>query len=180
MDNRAPSMLKPTLIAGLTMGVVTSIPGLDVLNLCTCCSLVALGGFLGSFLYSRSCREANVGFRPGNGALVGLITGAFWAVAATIVGSLLFALIGNPVMKSLLETLLENPDLPPEALDAIEQALDEMEQRSLTLLKVVLSFFQSVIVGAIFATLGGLIGGAVFKVEPAPPVGDASPPPVQV
>lgn len=51
---------------------------------------------------------------------------------------------------------------------------------------VLFGLFMSLLLGAIFATIGGLIGGSVFKREPAtePPHGDVGappppPPPVQ-
>ena len=66
MDNRAPSMLKATLIGGLTAGVVSGLPFVSALNAC-CCALVIGGGFLAAFIYSRDCQRAGVAFRPGSG-----------------------------------------------------------------------------------------------------------------
>ena len=178
MDNRAPSMLKPTFIAGAIFGVLVAIPGISLLNNCTCCSLVAACGFVAAFLYSRDCKREGCEFGPGPGALVGLIAGAFYALVTSIVGSIVFVTIGDPVLRGVLEWAQQNPDMPPEALDGIDRALEDMSSKAMGFGKMVIGFFFSVLVGAIFSTLGGLIGGTVFKVQPpaAPPASQAPPP----
>jgi hypothetical protein len=52
----------------------------------------------------------------------------------------------------------------PEVIDRIAEGLESAGP----LLIVVAVFFLWLILGAIFATIGGLIGGAAFKVEAAP------------
>jgi hypothetical protein len=178
-------MLKSTLLAGVVTGVIAALPFVDVFNCCTCCSLVVLGGFLASMLYSRECRAANHPFRPANGAVVGLVAGAFYAVTVTIVGLLFMVTVGQPGAEWLLgaayEALQSNPDVPAESLEQLEAAREELGQ--LNAWKVIQSFLLAVLVGAVFSTIGGLIGGAMFKVEaaPAPPARDdwSAPPDVR-
>jgi hypothetical protein len=71
---------------------------------------------------------------------------------------------------------LEGLDLDPEMVDAIVDFF-EMSQSNSALIILVL-FGVSLLVGLIFSTIGGLIGGAVFKVEPSPsaPSGMGQPP----
>ncbi len=76
MDKTAPSMLKATMIGGLTAGFVGGVPIIGAVNVC-CCALVIAGGFLAAFLYSNECKSHGVEFRAGNGALVGLVAGLF-------------------------------------------------------------------------------------------------------
>ena len=38
MDDRSPSMLKPTLISGTLFGVLAGLPLLHYVNYCTCCT----------------------------------------------------------------------------------------------------------------------------------------------
>lgn len=169
MDRPAPSMFKPALIGGGVFGALAAIPGFDVLNTCTCCSLVIAGGFLSAYLYSKECRAAGSHFSPGTGALVGLIAGAFFALATTIVGTMVVMTFGKPAIAWLLESLQTMPNVPPEAQDQLDEARRQLDDQAFSILSAVWMFFTSVLLGAIFSTIGGLIGGAVFKVQPVPP-----------
>jgi hypothetical protein len=166
MDDRSPEMLRPTLLSGLICGVPAAIPGLNVLNACTCCSFVWICGFLAAYMYSRACTDRGVEFRPGGGALVGLIAGAFYALFFSVASAVKQALVGNPFVRMMLEWIRTQPNLPDESLDRIDFVLEHLDEWSF--LGIVVSFFGWVLIGAIFSTIGGLIGGAVFKVERKP------------
>lgn len=179
MDSRAPSMLKATMIGGIAAGAASAFPLVNLLN-CFCCALVIGGGFLAAFLYSRECAGAGVAFRGGNGAVVGLVSGLFFAIAAVIVGTLVAAVMPQPDPEEMLEAMRQFGDVPPEAEDFVYNFV----AGGLTVGKVILNFFIYLLMGAVFATVGGLIGGAVFKVEPPPPApptqGTVPPPPPTV
>ena len=53
MTDSSPSMLKSTLIGGLSLGILAAMPVIGVLN-CACCALVIAGGFLAAFLLAIS------------------------------------------------------------------------------------------------------------------------------
>jgi len=182
MDERSPDLLRPTLIAGVAFGAVASVPFLNLLN-CACCALVVGCGFFGSWLYAGECRRQLLGFRPANGAVVGLVAGAFYAMTASILETVLHLLIGDPTAKVLLGALRGIPNLPAENRETLEQALRQAAEATPTVGSFVLGFFMAVLVAAVFSTLGGLIGGAVFRCsppEPMPPTSDGDgyvPPP---
>ena len=182
MDRNLPSMLKPTLVSGALFGALAGLPYLDVMNICTCCSFIIVCGFVASFLYSGQCRAAGIQFKPGTGALVGLIAAAFYAVVQTVVEALSQAVVG-PVgalwlIESMLGFLQGVPDAPAESLDRLEDLLDQMnDEQQVSPFSIVWSFFTSMLIGAAFSTIGGLIGGVVFKVEAAPPAPPAPPGP---
>ena len=159
MKPGSPSMLKATLIGGSAAGVLSSLPLVGALN-CLCCSLIVGGGFFAAYLYAQSCRSHGVEFRPGTGALVGLVAAFFYAIASTIVG-MIFRPDVDEVM-SQMESMGQN--VPPEVLDWVTWFLKIVG----TPLGALLAFGFSLILGAIFSTLGGLIGGAAFKVEAQP------------
>jgi hypothetical protein len=160
MDNQAPSMLKPTLIGGMVFGLIGGLPFISMLN-CACCSLVIGGGFLASYLYSKECRREGAGFRPGGGALVGLVAGLFYAIAQTVVDGIFKKIMPQPDPQQIVD-MLEQFEMPPESID---MAMKFMEGAG-TFMGMVFLFFLVLLVAAVFSTIGGLIGGAVFKVTP--------------
>lgn len=173
MNDRSPDMLKPTLIAGVVFGTIAALPFFGLLN-CVCCALILGAGFFAAYLYSAECKRQKAEFRPGNGAVVGLITGAFYAMMYTLVGAVVQLTVGDFVSKAVLEWLRNLPNMPAESSEAIQRAIESSGK--LTAFALVMGFFLNLLLGAIFSTVGGLIGGAVFKVErPAsPPPGPAS------
>ena len=175
MDNAAPSMLKATLIGGGAAGVAGAIPVVNYLN-CLCCALVIAGGFLAAYLYSKDCGAAGVEFRPGSGALVGLVAGLFYAIAATIVGVILRPFMAEPNIEEIVEAL-EQANFDPAAIDAGIEWIELV----LSPIGILFVFFATLLAAAVFSTIGGLIGGAVFKVEPPPSMpsgmGQVPPPP---
>ena len=175
MDARQPDLLKPTLISGLAFGLASAIPFLNLLNVFCCCGLVWGCGLLAAYLYGQSCRAAGVAFRPGTGATVGLLAGAFFAVS-TAVFNTLFSMMFGPAIVEMMSRLVGNiPTVPPWVLDILDRAREDAGKFSL------LSFIFSLIIwsvaGAVFSTLGGLLGGALFKHEPPPPPPPLVPPP---
>jgi len=69
--------------------------------------------------------------------------------------------------------------MQPEVLEQLDRAVEQAGAFSLS--GLILGLLFSVGVAAVFSTAGGLIGGAVFKVEqpapPAPPSAPYAPPP---
>ena len=171
MDSRAPSMLKATLIGGALFGFLGGLPIIGALN-CACCALFVAGGFLASFLQSKECSAAGIEFKPGSGALVGLVSGLFYAVASTIVSGIV-GLFFRPDPEQTLE-MMEQFGMPAEYMDTAAKFMEG----SSGVMGIVLGFFVTLLIAAVFSTIGGLIGGAVFKVEPPPtPSAAQSPPP---
>jgi hypothetical protein len=84
--------------------------------------------------------------------------------------------IGNPDIRSPFEWL--RPYVPPENVTMIDQILAQPDEASLG--SLIVEFFVALLVSAIFSTLGGLIGGALFKraaAAPDTPVPLDGPPP---
>ena len=175
MDKSAPSMLKATLIGGAVAGFAASIPFVDVLN-CLCCSLVIAGGFLAAFLYSKDCARAGAEFRPGSGALVGLVAGLFYALASTAGGAVRRLISPQEAQEAVDQMLeqLEGKELPSEVVDSIARFVELFASWS----GLFILFWLTLLIAAVFSTVGGLIGGAVFKTERRPTPDGLAPPPV--
>jgi flagellin-like protein len=172
MDKAAPSMLKATLIGGAGMGLLAGLPVVGALNY-VCCSLFIAGGFLAAYLYSRDCQGAGVAFSPGSGAQVGLVTALFFSVPMSIGWYVQMRLVD---IDEALEQM-ESFNLDPEAIDAGIRVVEYLQSP----IGAAVMFFVIVLIAAVFCTVGGLIGGAVFKVEPPPSMpsgmGQVPPPP---
>lgn len=177
MNGQAPSMLKPALISGVAFGIAGAIPVLNWIN-CACCALIIACGFVAAWLHSRQSKAAGVGFTVGNGAVVGLGSGAVYGIVTGIVSAVLSAVLGVGEWDDIVEQLEGVGTMDPTVLDQVNRFMESTGPSVLALAGI----FFSIVFGVIFATVGGLIAGAVFKAPPAavPTVYDPLPPPPPV
>lgn len=180
MSDKAPSMMMPALIAGGVLGFLSGLP----LSSCACCLWAAGAGFLAAFLYSRSCKTAGSAFDTGKGGVVGLLTGAIFGVVGGLVNSVISLLTGSFDIDDMREAINANPMLgDPEAA---EQAMQFFESVGPAFFILAFALLW-IVLGVIFAAIGGLLGGMAFKVEAistdldgglsSPPPTDVPPPP---
>jgi len=183
MQGQIPPMYKPALISGVAFGVAGAIPLVNLIN-CACCALIIGCGFLAAYLQSQQCKSAGATFTPGAGAQVGLISGLIYGVVTTIISNLFQLAFGLNDWQQVIDQMDQLGTVDPEMMNQITGFMESTGPLVIALL----GLFMSLLCGAIFATIGGLIGGSVFKVEnpessagsaPPPVVGDAPPPPVQ-
>lgn len=141
--------LKPALLGGLIVGVLSAIP---FINYC-CCIWSIGGGALAAYLYIKSSPTP---VTMGDGAIVGGLAG--------VVGGIIYLIIGLPIaiffgMAAMTEQLTRSGvELPFSG----------------TLLMVVAGIIGAIIL-VVLATLGGIIGVAIFEKRK----GNAAPPPPQ-
>ena len=169
MPNK-PSILLPALYGGIIIGVISAVPGLNLLN-CLCCAGIMLGGFFAVFFYKKDLTPNMSPLSSNDGLRLGALAGVFGAIVSLILSWLVLTMIGGgdvENIKSLLDSLGLSKQIPEEALDEIETGMSG----PLGFFHVVITF----IINPLFGLIGGLIGYAVFKPKtlPAPP-----PPPVQ-
>ena len=152
------------LIGGVFNGVLSALPIIDVGN--CCCLWVIGGGVVTAWLLQR---EQSDPLDLGEGALGGLLAG--------VVGAAVYAVVSLPVqmvMGSLGMFEVGELDVPPEIREFIEAFSSSVA------LRVLVGSVMMLIFGAIFSTLGGLVGAFFFRrtVPPAAPGGtDIVPPP---
>ncbi len=165
MQDQAPSFVKPALISGIAFGVAAAIPFIGWIN-CLCCALVIACGLVAAYLQSQQCAKVGAPFAVGDGALVGLVAGLFYGVANGIMGAIMQLAFGVGDMQEVIEQIESSGvDMDPAVM---EQMTSFMESTGPVLMALI-GVFIAIILGAIFATLGGLIGGALFKKEGPPP-----------
>lgn len=159
-------MVQPALLGGVVIGVLSALPLINLANLC-CCGWVLFGGGLAAyFLQQQRPQPISVG----DGALVGLMAGAFGAVVLAVV-SIPLNLILTPFQSGMLEEALSNAgDMPPEARAFLESLRGGVLAGAASVFAFVLSF----VIFSVFGLFGGLFGALLFKKNAPPP----PPPPV--
>lgn len=171
------AMLKPALIGGVLLGILSSIPIISLLN-CACCAWVIGGGMLAAYLYVK---DSPYPVTLGRGAGVGLLTGFIGSVVNALFMIPLYMLIrrgGLGIAERIREVLGTLPNLPPEADDALRD-LSEKGDISPLFWMVALIFMLATY--CLAAMLGGVLGAALFeKRKPGVPSSGAPPqePPV--
>jgi len=129
--------LKPALLGGLIVGVLSAIP---LVQYC-CCIWGIGGGALAAFLYIKS---STVPVRTGDGATVGALAG--------VIGGIIYLILGLPIaiffgMAAMEEQLTRSGvSLPFSGV-----------------LLIIVAGIVGAIILAILATLGGVIGVAIFE-----------------
>ncbi len=153
-------MLKPALMGGLVMGVLSALPGVSLGN-CCCCAWLVTGGLVAAYLLQSNSPEP---IAMGDGALVGLLAGLFGAVVNMIV-SVPMNILTGPFQQRLFQRIAETqPDMP----DNVRQLVDNMGAGAVSIAGTIMAFFVMLILGAVFSSIGGLLGAFFFKKKAAP------------
>jgi hypothetical protein len=155
--------VKPALIGGVLLGLLSVIPFVNALNIC-CCLWAILGGMLASYLYVKN---SPVPATPGDGALVGALAGVIGAVISIILGIPISYAMG-PTMRNLMLGLMENMDR-----QQAEMMRRQLEMSGDSITAVIINALILAFLLFIFSVIGGLIGTALFEKRK----GGAAPPP---
>jgi hypothetical protein len=146
--------LQPAILGGLVIGILSALPIINMGN-CCCCLWVTSGGVLAAYLLQASSREP---IDPGDGALVGLLAGLVGAVVFLVISLPISVLVG-PIQARMIERLIENAsDLPGGMRDAFESMRTGSGG-----LSIVIGFAFQLVSGAVFSTVGGLLGALFFR-----------------
>lgn len=149
---------KSALIGGVTLGVLSSIPFVSAVNAC-CCAWVLLGGALASYLYIK---ESPTRVTAGEGAQLGLLAGAVGGGILLLV-SIPMGLLFGDAMSGLILKLFEN--MSPQLGEEMRRQLEIQRHMPLgaRLTQIIGYSIMNAIITVIFATLGGLLGVALFE-----------------
>jgi hypothetical protein len=163
------SKLRPAIIGGIVMGLLSGLPYVSLGNI-ACCLWVVLGGALATYLYIK---QSPTPVDMGEGALLGFLAGVFGMVVKLIVGVPIAIMMGYPVEHTIIK-LIER--MNPEQAERYRQGIEEMMTRSFFE-----QFFASIfslgtllafIITVVFALVGGLVAVPLFekrKVDAGPP-----------
>jgi hypothetical protein len=159
-------MTRPAVIGGLVGGVLSALPIIAGANLC-CCLWVVTGGLVASYVLHQNQAEP---ISNGDGALVGLLAGVAGACAYLVV-SIPVNLMLRPLQQQMFQRLTETMSNMPPQFQAFARSPMAGSARTL------IGFIFMLCVGAIFSTLGGLLGAMIFAKKPAVAPSSAPPAP---
>jgi len=154
---RPLDFIQPALAGGMFLGIFSSLPIISAGNL-FCCMWVLGGGWLAAFTLSRQ-RPGGVTY--GDGAFVGVISGLFGAVVATLI-SIPVRILSARIFESQQQAL-------DEAFQQIglEGPLRDLMMRvaspEISFVTVMVTFFMNLLVFALFAMIGGILAVAVMN-----------------
>lgn len=155
--------LKPAIIGGVIVGLLSAIPFVNLANIC-CCFWALLGGALAANMYIKSSPTP---VKAGDGAVVGVLAGVVGALIYIVVGIPL-AIVLSGVMNAFIISMVHNID-PSTARELSRQLATQ------TVAGKIGGGFISAIVLLVFSIIGGLLGVAIFEKRK----GNAVPPPPQ-
>jgi len=160
-----PSFLQPALIGGLVMGVLAALPILGPIGNACCCLWAVTGGVIAAYLLQQNMP---VPIAAGDGALVGLLAGLAGAAAHAIVSIPLDLLLG-PMEREIALRVIER--LPPDMREVMDRVgvRNGVASGAMFVLAHLVGFVFWLFAGAIFSTVGGVIGAALFKKSGPPP-----------
>ena len=156
MEER-PDKLRPALIGGALIGIISAIPVINCIN-CFCCAGVIIGGILAVHLYNKNL--AGLELTSSDGVTLGLMAGASGALISTVLTSM----ITGGVKRQIDRVLEYSSEMPPE----VEDALLRVQEMGGEMFFVIIGLIFSLVIFSIFGIIGGLIAVSVFKKKQLP------------
>jgi hypothetical protein len=160
--------LKPAIIGGVVLGILSAIPFINWVNLC-CCAWAIGGGVLAANLYVKGSQTP---VQPAEGAMVGAMAGVVGGLIYVVIGVPLGYIVGGAATSALAGLA---GSMNPEQADVIRA---QMAAQSGSFIGAFFKGILGAIVITVFSTVGGLIGVAIFEKRKGGP-GVPPPPPPQ-
>jgi len=157
---------QPALVGGAVMGVLSALPFVYLGNAC-CCLWVVSGGVVAAYILQQN-QAAPITFA--DGALIGLLAGLAGAVIHMLLSIPIDVLMG-PFEREMARRIIDNAgEMPPWAAELARRAAERQAEGGIVFIVVrrVFILFFAFFAGAVFSTLGGVLGAAVFR-KPSPP-----------
>ena len=146
--------------------MLSALPIVAVGNVC-CCLWVVLGGVVAAYVLQQ---RLSIPVTPADGALVGLLAGLIGAVVYLVL-SIPITLVMAPFERQLVERLASFGNTPPWLGDYANRSV------GLRVAGIALDFIIRLFLGAIFSTIGGLVGAVLFAKKASSPDGGRAEPP---
>ncbi len=169
-----PSKLVPVLIGGAVMAATAVIPVLNMIN-CLCCAGIMGGGVLAVYFYKKNF-SPDLPFSVGDGTIAGLFSGLVGAVLTAIIQAMMIGVSTHGLPPEFDEGFdnairqMEGSGQDPQIVYQMKDFITQVATSPFLLFLLILIF--SLFIFAAFGTLGGVIGGNIFKtrvVKTSPP-----------
>jgi hypothetical protein len=144
--------LKPAIMGGVFIGVLSIIPIVNVVNMC-CCLWAIAGGVLATYLYVK---QSPVRAKPADGAILGAIAGAVGAVIIVILG-IPISIVAGGITRGLFISIMESINPSQAEMFRAQMAAGE------TIAGAIVNGIILAVCVVIFSTLGGLLGVPIFE-----------------
>ena len=140
------------------MGVLSALPLVSVGNVC-CCLWVISGGVAAAYALQHGQADP---IAPADGAFVGFLSGLLGAVIYFVIALPVDLVIG-PMEREMMRRWVEN-------MGGAEGFRNYAERADVVTapVRAFIGFVMFLFLGAIFSTIGGIIGALMFKKQPAP------------
>jgi hypothetical protein len=146
--------MQPALIGGVFIGILSALPFVNLANYC-CCLWVLSGGVIAAVLdQQRDPGRLPVGRAAYDGLVAGIVGAIVWLAASMVLDAAMSPLYDRAVT----EMLRNASDMPPAA----RAYLENVGSRASSPVSYVLGFLFHLFVGAVFGTIGGIVGVTVF------------------
>jgi len=171
------SKLRPAIIGGVVMGLLSGLPYVNLGNV-ACCLWVVLGGALATYLYIR---QSPTPVDMGEGAVIGLLAGVFGTIVQILVGVPVAILMGYPVQRMLVNLIERmNPEKAEEYRQRIEEVMAMPFSQQFFASAFSVGTLLVLVITAVFALVGGLVAVPLFekrKADGGTPPSQPPPPP---
>jgi hypothetical protein len=140
------------------MGVLSALPIIAVGNVC-CCLWVLSGGIVAAYVLQQG---QSAPITPADGAFVGFLSGILGAFIYLVISVPIDLTIG-PMERAIARRMVEN-------MGGAEGFRSYFERSEMVggPIRFVINFLTMLFVGAIFSTIGGLLGALMFRKREAP------------
>ena len=169
-----PNKIRIALICGGVIGLVSSVPGLSLIN-CCCCAGVWLGGVLAMYLYKQQFTEEMPPLESSDALMLGLMAGVVGAFTATIVNVLIYVTFGpveaelvRSIVGKLLDRMAAQGSMPTDMVDSLKEQIEASIKDAGRMSNIFGGLFITLIVYPIFTILGALLGYSMFRPKTPP------------
>jgi hypothetical protein len=150
------SMLKPGIIGGILLGVLSALP---VAN-CGCCIWMIGGGVLAAYLYVK---ESPAMVTLGQGVLLGLLAGIIGTIVLALfqIPLLILSSEGSNAIVQQVQSIMDQ--LPGITAESREEFMQLTSKEGFVAFMYVSSLIVQLLSSCILAMLGGALGVAIFE-----------------
>ena len=160
-----PAKLQPALLGGVTIGVLSALPVINLAN--CCCAWILFGGALSAYLMQQNHPEP---IQTGDGAIVGLLAGVIGAFVWVVVSVPISAMMAPFQSEMASRAMRDAAEMAPE----LRGIFENLAGAPAVGIGLIFGFFVMLCVSTVFGMLGGLFGALMFKKHQPPVI----PPPI--